>query len=275
MLLISVGVLVALIVFVLAVGCVRNPLLLRLAWRNLPRRPGFAVLITLGLTIGTVILSSAFTTGDTMTQSVRTVVAGVLGTADEVAFIRAPQQQSGWDLAQSVASGALLTGLTSYFPSNDTQKISALVADDPRVAAVVPVIVEQAPVSGDGQAFAARLNLMGVPSEQGLTLASATGGNATLHVDDLAPDEVYLNTEAAAALGVTAGQQISVLQPQPMTWTVKDVTRLGDLGGGEATVFLPLQRAQDLFGQTDQVNEVLIVNKGDAGQRLASSWPVT
>src|SRR5579872_6621973 len=263
MLLISVGVLVALIVFVLAVGCVRNPLLLRLAWRNLPRRPGFAVLITLGLTIGTVILSSAFTTGDTMTQSVRTVGAAVLAPDDEVAFMPAPQQQSGWDLAQSVASGALLTGVTAYFPSQDAQQISGLFADDPRVAAVVPVIVDQAPVSGDGQAFAARLNVMGVPSQQSLTLTSATD-NATLHVNDLAPDEVYLNTEAATALGVTAGRSVSVLQPQPMTWTVKDVTRLGDLGGGEATVFLPLQRAQDLFGQTDQVNEVLIVNKGDA-----------
>src|SRR5436853_7756088 len=85
----------------------RNPLLLRLAWRNLPRRPGFAVLITLGLTIGTVILSSAFTTGDTISQSVRTVVAGVLGSADEVAFIPSADQRSGWDLAQSIATGAL------------------------------------------------------------------------------------------------------------------------------------------------------------------------
>src|SRR5215218_6895975 len=78
------------VVGVLGLAAWRNPLLPRLAWRNVPRRPGFAALITLGLTIGTIILSSAFTTGDTMSQSVRSVVAGVLGSADEVVFIPAP-----------------------------------------------------------------------------------------------------------------------------------------------------------------------------------------
>src|SRR3954452_7091667 len=91
----------------------RNPLLPRLAGRNVPRRPGFAALITLGLTLGTVILSSAFPTGDTMSQSVRTGVAGVLGRADEVVFIPSDTQRSGFDLAQSIASGSLLTGVTS------------------------------------------------------------------------------------------------------------------------------------------------------------------
>src|ERR1051326_5843937 len=106
-LLVGIGLLVGGVVVVLATAAWRNPLLPRLAWRNVPRRPGFAVLITLGLTIGTVILSSAFTTGDTMSQSVRTVVAGVLGSADEVAFIPSADQRSGWDLAQSIATGGM------------------------------------------------------------------------------------------------------------------------------------------------------------------------
>src|SRR3954447_21152014 len=116
------------VVAVLVWATLKNPLLLRLAWRNVPRRPGFAALITLGLTIGTIILSSAFTTGDTMSQSVRTVVAGVLGSADEVVFIPAAVQRSGFDLAQAVANGSLLTGVTSYFPSTRTQEVADVVA---------------------------------------------------------------------------------------------------------------------------------------------------
>ncbi|MBV9580344.1 MAG: ABC transporter permease, partial [Chloroflexi bacterium] len=84
--------------------------------------------------------------------------------------------------------------------------------------------------------------------------------------------------EAATALGVSAGQQVHAYgfpQGAEATWTVRDVTQLGDLGGGEATVFLPLDRVQDLFQRQNQVNEVLIVNSGDAAQRLQSSWPVT
>ncbi len=264
------------VVVIIGVAVWRNPLLLRLAWRNVPRRPGFAVLITLGLTIATVILSSAFTTGDTMSQSVRTVVAGVLGSADEVVFVPADTQKSGWDLAQSIASGALLTGVTSYFPSGQVQQINDQVANDPRVAAVVPIIVEQTPVSSEGAAFAARLNLMGVPSQQALALTTVDGER--VNVDDLASDEVYVNTEAADALGVSNGQRVHAFDfplGGDATWTVKAVTRLGDLGGGEATVFLPLAREQELFMREGQVNEVLIVNAGDPTQRLQNSWPVT
>ena len=134
---------------------IHNPLLPRLAWRNMPRRPG-CVLITLGLTIGTIILSSAFTTGDTMSQSVRTVVAGVLGSADEVLFIPSPVQRSGWDLAQSVASGSLLTGVVSYFPADDVQRVRDLLGEDQRVAAVVPVIVEPVPLASEQHGFSAQ-----------------------------------------------------------------------------------------------------------------------
>jgi putative ABC transport system permease protein len=279
MLLTGIATLVLTVVVVLSAAAWRNPLLPRLAWRNLPRRPGFAVLITLGLTIGTVILSSAFTTGDTMSQSVRTVVAGVLGAADEVAFIPSGDQRSGWDLAQSIATGALLTGVTSYFPAADVQQIQDLVNNDPSIKSIVPVIVDQVPASGEGQAFAARLNIMGVPPQDALTLQSATAQSDTSRsVMDLAPDEVYINTEAAAALGITSGQTVHAYNfplGADATWTVKDVTRLGDLGGGEATMFVPLARLQDLEARKDQVNEVLIVNQGDAARRLQSSWPTT
>ena len=143
---------------------------------------------------------------------------------------------------------------------------------------MVPVIVTQLPIAGDGQSFAARLNVLGVPPQGALTLRSASDDGAVRQVDDLGDDEVYLNTEAASALGVAAGQQVHALglpDGSDATWTVKDVTRLGDLGGGEATVFLPLARVQALSEHQDQVNEVLIVNAGDTAQRLQNSWPVT
>jgi putative ABC transport system permease protein len=277
-LLVSLVILTAVIVAVLGVAAWRNPLLPRLAWRNVPRRPGFAALITLGLTIGTVILSSAFTTGDTMSQSVRTVVAGVLGSADEVVFIPAPVQRSGFDLAQSIASGSLLTGVTSYFPASDAQRVEELVRHDPRVAAVVPIILEQAPVSGEGQAFAAQLNLLGVPPQETLMLRAAGDGRTALKVSDLSPDEVYLNSEAATSLDVAIGENVHAYgfpHGGQATWRVKEITRLGDLGGGQATIFLPLARLQDLLVRQEQVNQVLIVNSGDPAERLRNSWPVT
>ncbi len=270
------------VALVLAWAITRNPLLGKLAWRNMPRRPGFAVLITLGLTIGTVILSSAFTTGDTMSQSVRTVVAGVLGSADEVLFIPSPVQRSGWDLAQSIASGSLLTGVVTYFPQSDVDQVRDLLRDDDRVAAIVPVVLELAPVASESRGFSAQINLLGVPADtagQFGELADSASG-ARLALDALAPGEVYVNTEVAAALGVTAGDTLHAYN-LPHTdngeafWTIKAVTRVGDLGGGQATIFLPLDRLQATLGRADQVNEVLVINGGGPDQRLAASWPIT
>ena len=142
----------------------------------------------------------------------------------------------------------------------------------------MPIALEQAAVSSEGQAFAAQINLLGVPSQDALVLRPASNDNQTLTVEDLAPDEVYLNTEAATALGVAAGQRVHAYglpDGAEATWTVKDVTRLGDLGGGQATIFLPLARLQDLVQRQDQVNQVLVVNSGDPAQRLSNSWPVT
>jgi putative ABC transport system permease protein len=254
----------------------RNPLLPRLAWRNVPRRPGFAALITLSLTIGTIILSSAFTTGDTMSQSVRTVVAGVLGSADEVLFIPSDVQRSGFDLAQSVATGSLLTGATSYFPAARVADVDAVVKDDPRVRAVVPVVLEQAAVSGETASFAAQINVLGVPSQDALGMQTVQGQDVS--IDDLGDDEIYANTEAASALGIAAGQRVRIFNlpyGAEGDYSVKRVTRLGDLGGGQATIFLPLARVQELFLRQNQVNQVLVVNSGDASERLANSWPVT
>src|SRR6185295_11145167 len=91
--------------------------------------------------------------------------------------------------------------------------------------------------------------------------------------------EVYVNTEAAAALGIASvGERIhayNLPEGAEAFWQVRAITRLGDLGGGQATVFLPLERLQTVLGKADQVNQVLVVNSGDPGQRLANSWPLT
>ena len=49
---------------------VRNPILVRIALRNLPRRPAQSVLIIVGMMLATVIISSAFTTGDSISHSI-------------------------------------------------------------------------------------------------------------------------------------------------------------------------------------------------------------
>ena len=76
----------------LVLAAIRRPILLRLAVRNPARRPAQACSITLGLTLSTVIVTTAFNTGDTITHTVRTLVASGLGRADEV-VLALPREQ--------------------------------------------------------------------------------------------------------------------------------------------------------------------------------------
>src|ERR687886_858164 len=62
----------------------RAPILLKLGTRNIARRQLRAALIVFGLMLSTTVVGSAFGTGDTITHTLRTLVAGSLGTVDEV-----------------------------------------------------------------------------------------------------------------------------------------------------------------------------------------------
>src|SRR6185295_507268 len=62
---------------------VRNPVMFKMGLRNIPRRPAQTVLIIIGLMLSTVIISAAFGTGDTLTNSVTSEVYSILGPVDE------------------------------------------------------------------------------------------------------------------------------------------------------------------------------------------------
>src|SRR5687768_1617288 len=62
----------------------RQPVLFRMAARNIPRRWGRSMLIVMGLTLATTIITSALATGDTVALSARGEVLQALGSIDEV-----------------------------------------------------------------------------------------------------------------------------------------------------------------------------------------------
>src|SRR6185312_6192891 len=75
-----------LVTVVVAILAVRNRLLFKLALRNIPRRRAQTILIVVGLMLSTVIITSAFGTGDTISYSVRASAIAGLGNVDEVVF---------------------------------------------------------------------------------------------------------------------------------------------------------------------------------------------
>ena len=62
----------------------RNPILLKLGIRNAGRRRARSALIVLGLMLGTMMMTAALATGDTMSHTIRTSAVRALGQTDEI-----------------------------------------------------------------------------------------------------------------------------------------------------------------------------------------------
>ena len=74
------------VVFLLYIR-VRHPILVRMAIRNVVRRPGQSLLIISGLMLATAIISSAFTVGDSVTYSIKNSAAASLRSVDEILVV--------------------------------------------------------------------------------------------------------------------------------------------------------------------------------------------
>ncbi len=86
----------AVVISLVAVSALRERTFFKLAFRNIPRRPGRTVLIVLGLMLGTLIISAAFSTGDTMSHTIRSSVLTSLGNVDEVVSVAGTDIESGF-----------------------------------------------------------------------------------------------------------------------------------------------------------------------------------
>src|SRR5919202_1670646 len=78
---------------VLAFLAPRDRTSFRMAVRNIPRRKAQTALIVVGLMLATLLFSAAFTTGDTLTNSLRVQALENIGRVDVV--VRAEQPESG------------------------------------------------------------------------------------------------------------------------------------------------------------------------------------
>src|SRR5207253_5940599 len=84
----------------------RRRVLLRLGLRNALRRPVRSLVIVIGVMLSTVVIATAFTTGDAMTLTIRSLVTGSVGRVDEVVT----NTQTDFTQVSSRDLGNLLSG---------------------------------------------------------------------------------------------------------------------------------------------------------------------
>jgi len=245
----------------------RNRLLFKLGLRNIPRRRAQSILIIFGLMLSTVIVTSAFTAGDTFSYSLRASSVATLGAVDETVTRKAGSTVELRDSGSSPSA-------QGFFPKSVAQGVKAGLRTSHDVDGVMPVIALTAPLQDltSRQTKDASL-LIGASARYPSAFGSlVTTGGTTVSIGQLGPDEVYINGLAAAALDARPGDRIRMfVGSNRVTVTVPNVVRSRGLAAGgllstnlqqEGEVLLPLERAQRLTGHAGQITRVLVSNRG-------------
>lgn len=236
---------------------VRNPILVRIALRNLPRRPAQSVLIIVGMMLATVIISSAFTTGDSISHSIERNAKEDLRFMDQL--VRVDPDSPRWKTEP----------LPDRFSESAFETIGPALRADPDIDGVLPAVVENvAVVNLRGRQFEVRALLTGLDpaSTAGFGELRDRAGNLVT-LEELDPDEVYIDAEGAEEIDSRAGDLLGVAlgpeEGEPLTvravvdgWFFKrQVTTV--------VLMMSLARAQELLGREGMLDRVLVSNRGD------------
>jgi len=248
-----------------------NRTMFRVGLRNIPRRRAQSTLVVLGLMLATLIITAAFTTGDTLDYSITSGVYDNLQRTDLRIDFRG---EGGGDAApgQIYADAAVV------------DRLSAAFADDPDIAGFFPFLFEPLPaVNRDTRLAEPAVVLAGIDPAAlarfgGLRLSG--GGRPDLAA--LGEDEVLVSERAANQLDARPGHTLLVYaQGQPhalrVAGIVKDELASGVLGfggpdvpGGMAARLTTVQR---IVGHPGQVNSVSVALKGEGRETVTRSGP--
>jgi putative ABC transport system permease protein len=202
----------------LAFLAARDRTSLRMAARNIPRRKAQSALIVAGLMLATVLFSAAFTTGDTLTDSLRVQALENVGRVDVVVKAERPEPDHGAAWGPGAGVSTAPEARERYFDAKLADKIRDRLADDESVAGVAPLARESVPVtSPDTGLSEPRVDVLGMDggSMKGFdSLRTASG--KTLDTGDLGENEIYLSAQTAEGLGVGAGDRIEASLVRPV-----------------------------------------------------------
>src|ERR671916_700395 len=202
---------------ILASLALRDRTSFRMAGRNIPRRKAQSALIVAGLMLATVLFSAAFTTGDTLTNSLRVQALENIGRVDVV--VRAEQPESGSAVAFGPGAGVAQApeARERYFDEKLADEVRDRLADEENVAGVAPLANESVPVTAPKSDLSEpRVDVLGVDatSMKGFDHLETASGE-TLSVANLGDNEVYVNRETTAGLDAGVGDSIEISLVRP------------------------------------------------------------
>jgi len=237
----------------LGISALRNRVMFKMAARNLPRRRANTALTVLGLMLAAMIFSAAFSTGDTLTYSIRSMNVKSLGEVDILV------------MREGIEPGTIFTGTTdaSYFDAKYFTQVEQALADKPEVEGVAPAIIEVVPVVAQSGLNEPAVTLLGLDVEymEGFDSLLDEQGN-TLSLLNLDEGEIYISVDVAEGLNVSTGTKIGVYSSAEATLlTIKGIYESGGSPSGDLSMVMPLSEVQSARSSED-INYILITNRG-------------
>jgi putative ABC transport system permease protein len=254
---------------------VRNRVLFMIGVRNIPRRRAQTILIVIGLMLSTLIISTAFSIGDTIDYSVTSQVYDRMHSIDELVQARVSDSAEDPFAATSLVSAKPI-------PAGSANDLVDRFSKTDGVDGAVALI--RAPVPVDNTRAGLReptVVLVGAdPAHMsGFESDLETTDGRRVSLDDLGHDEIYANQSTADKLDVQKGDQLQIfVGGQPNSFTVREIVQdrvlTGSVLGVTRGLALSLARAQELFKRPNEVDVIAISNDGGVRSGIDGSQRV-
>jgi len=219
-------------------------IIITLGVRNIVLRKKYAVLVILGLMIGTAVITSSLVVGDTMTTMMESEVLDAYHTIDEKIV------------------GIKPTGERDYFSESlfDDLEISLNVSF---IDGISPSIRDRVAVLNlETNLSDPRVLLLGVDFFHGDSFGDfyTLQGNQVTQLDGT---ECMMNEQTATELNAGVGDQIVLYsQGKYRILFLSHILVSRERGGTGSGLFVTLPTAQDILNKTGLINEILISNRG-------------
>jgi putative ABC transport system permease protein len=235
----------------------RNPLILRLALRNIPRRRAQTVLIVFGLMLATLLITAAFGTGDTMTYSMRQAFTAGLGGTDilieRVNPIISFNGPPDFNRPRPTFDEAVLDQVKADWGTDD--RIDGWSGEFQQMGALVDTDSQQ----GAGQTF-----ITGIDADTRQTtgdLPRRDGG--VFNPADLQPGEILLDKSAADKLDAQVGHKINIaVNDETKTFIVRDIVGVASPSSQFPVAYVTLGDIQEMYDAPGQLTNINVSLRG-------------
>ncbi len=262
----SAGFLIA--ISIVVIMGLKNRIILKLALRNIPRRPGQTVLIIIGIMLSTVIISASLGTGDTLTYSIKNSAIKGLGDIDEIITKKMILIPDDWSFSPQ------------YIPYSEYENLTKEFKQYENIDGVAALIIETIAVNNARTSLTdGRVNFTAFETSKFFgtsfgALQSTT--NNTLNPEDLNENQIIINVPLSEKIDAQVGDELQLFLGEKTEHVrVKGIVEASGTAGVEPTIIVSIGYAQSLLEIGNQINSIMISNKGDAYQGADLSKEVT